>query len=119
MSAQICQVAAASTIREMKRHLTATYKDRWIGQGGPEAWSHRLPDLTPLDFFLCGYIKALIFMSPIDIEGALIARIAEAAATIRQQRGIFESTRTCQSLLCSCRLCIDVGGPTFEHRPMI
>jgi hypothetical protein len=40
----------------------------------------------------------------------------EAAATIRQQPGIFESTR--QSLLRRCRLCIAVGGRggrTFEH----
>jgi hypothetical protein len=39
------------------------------------------PELTSLDLFLCGYIKALIFMSPTDIEEALTARIAEAAAT--------------------------------------
>jgi hypothetical protein len=62
-------------------------------------------------------MKALIYMSPTDPEAALIARIAEAAATIRQQLGIFEST--CQSLLCRCGLCIEVGGRTFEQRPML
>jgi hypothetical protein len=58
-------------------------------------------------------------MSPIDIKGALIARIAKAAGTIRQQPGIFESTCTCQSLLCRCQLCIEVGGRKFEHMPMM
>ena len=86
MSAQTCQVAAASTKREMKsssesishRHLQRSL-----------AWPPRSPELTPLDFFVCGYMKALIYMSPIDLEEAVIARIAEAAATIRQQPGIF------------------------------
>jgi hypothetical protein len=54
-------------------------------------------------------------MSPIDTEVALITSSAEAAGTIRQQPGIFGSTR--QSLLCRCRLCIEVSGRKFEHRP--
>ena len=28
----------------------------WIGRGGPIAWHMRSPDLTPLDFFLWGYV---------------------------------------------------------------
>ena len=51
-------------------------------------------------------------MSPVDSGGDLIARITEAASTIRQQPGIFEPTR--QSLLRRRRLCIEVGGRTFE-----
>jgi hypothetical protein len=43
----------------------------------------------------------------------LIARIVEAAATIRQQPDIFEITR--QTLLRRFRLCIEVGGHKFEH----
>jgi hypothetical protein len=42
-------------------------------------------------------VKALIYTSPIDSEEEFIARIVEAAGTIRQQRGIFK--RTHQSLL--------------------
>ena len=38
---------------------------------------------------------------------------AEAAATIRQQPGIFG--RTPQSLLRRCWLCIEVGGRTSER----
>jgi len=64
-------------------------------------------------FFLWGHIKALIYMSPVGSEEDLIARIVEAAASIRQQASIFECTR--QSLLHRCRLCIEVGGRTFEQ----
>jgi hypothetical protein len=58
-------------------------------------------------------MKALIYMSPVDSEEVLIARIVEAEATIRQKPGIFEST--CQFLLYRCRPFIEVGGRTFER----
>ena len=61
------------------------------------AWPPRSPDLTPLDFFLLGHTKALIYMLPVDSEEALTAHVIKAAATIRQQPGIFECTH--QSLL--------------------
>jgi hypothetical protein len=57
--------------------------------------------------------KALIYTSPFDSEEDLIARIVEAAATIRQQPGIFECTS--QTLLLRCRLRIEVGGRTCEY----
>jgi hypothetical protein len=66
-----------------------------------------------MDFFLRNHIKALIYMSPVDSEEDLIARIIEVASTIRRQPGIFE--RTCHFLLRRRRLCIEVGGRTFEH----
>jgi hypothetical protein len=45
------------------------------------AWPPRSPDITPLDFFLWGHIKALIYILPADSEEDLIDRIVEAAAT--------------------------------------
>jgi hypothetical protein len=79
------------------------------------AWPPRSPDLTQMDFFLWGHIKALIYTSPGDSEEdrTRIARILEAATNFRQQPGILE--RTCPSQLRRCRLCIEVGGRTFEH----
>jgi hypothetical protein len=66
-----------------------------------------------MDFFLWGYMTALIDMLPVHSEEYLIVHIIEAVTTIRQQPGIFECTR--QSLLHCCRLCIEVDGHTFEH----
>jgi len=77
------------------------------------AWPPRSPNLSPMDFFLWSQIKALIYSSPADSEEDFIARIVEAAATITQQLGIFESSS--QSLLRRCWLSIEVGGRTFEH----
>jgi hypothetical protein len=44
------------------------------------------------DFFLSGHTEALIYMSLPESEEDLIAHTVEAAATIRQQPGIFECT---------------------------
>jgi len=53
------------------------------------AWPPRSPDLTPMDLFLLGHIKALIYKLSVDSEEALIVHIIKAAATMRQQPGIF------------------------------
>jgi hypothetical protein len=34
---------------------------RWIGTGRPIAWPPRSPDLTPLDYFFCGYVKNIVY----------------------------------------------------------
>jgi len=74
----------------------------------------RSPDLTPIRFFPCDNIKALIIMLPVDSKEDFIACIVKAAATIRKKPGIFESY---QSLQCDHQLCIETGGRMFEHLP--
>ena len=55
----------------------------WIGRGGTIAWPPRSPDLTPLDFSVCGYVKDKVFVPPLSaILEELRARITEAVATI-------------------------------------
>jgi len=44
------------------------------------AWPPRSLVLTPMDFFLWGHTKALIYMLPVDSEEDLIFHIVEAAA---------------------------------------
>jgi len=39
------------------RFLDAALPNRWIGRDGPTPWPPRSPDITPLDFFLWGYVK--------------------------------------------------------------
>jgi len=116
-----CVLAVLRTVKlgltdvgnQANTHLTATYKDRWTGRGGPMACPPRSPDLIRMEFFLLAHITALNYTSPFDSEEDLIACNVEAAVTTRQQPGIFERSR--HSLLRRCRLCIAVGGGTFEH----
>ena len=42
----------------VRRFLDATFPNRWTGRDGPTPWPPRSPDITPLDFFLWGYVKA-------------------------------------------------------------
>ena len=35
--------------------------DRWIGRRGPVEWPARSPDLTPMDFFLWGVLKDMVY----------------------------------------------------------
>jgi hypothetical protein len=51
-----------------------------------------------MDFFPWGHTKALIYTSPVDSEEEFIARIVDAAVTIRQQPGIFEHTHQSAAL---------------------
>jgi len=97
----------------VRAYLTAVFGDRWIGRGGPVTWPPRSPDLTPLDFFLWGLIKDLVYATPIESEEDLIARIVEAVHQVREMPGIFKRVR--QSMLRRCELCRDVNGTNFEH----
>jgi hypothetical protein len=105
-----CQVGAALMIWAIRSSSESTYHChlKWLLVW--TAWAcdmaPRSPDLTPMDFFLLGHIKALIYMLPVDSEEHLMARIIKAAATIRQQPGTFECTH-------QFWLCIEVGGCTL------
>lgn len=43
--------------------MDLVFPNRWIGRDGPILWPPRSPDLTPLDFFLWGYLKDKVFRS--------------------------------------------------------
>jgi hypothetical protein len=54
----------------------------WIGRSGPIAWPPWSPDLTPLVFFLWGYVKNIVYQVKINDLQHLKARIKEAVATV-------------------------------------
>jgi hypothetical protein len=41
--------------------LDATFPNRSVGRDGPTPWPPRSPDITPLDFFLWGYVKDKVY----------------------------------------------------------
>ena len=42
---------------QVRGFLNQTFPDLGIGRDGSIPWSPRSPDITPLDFFLWGYVK--------------------------------------------------------------
>ncbi|GBN01075.1 hypothetical protein AVEN_3628-1 [Araneus ventricosus] len=89
------------------------YPARWMGGGGPVAWPPRSPDLNPLDFFVWGQMTSLVYETPVDSAGDLLARIVVAADKIKTTPGIFDRVR--QTFLRRCELCNDTRGRHFQH----
>ena len=74
----------AHTDLDVREYLNEVYPNRWIGRGGPVQRPPRSPDLTPMDFFIWGKMKSLVYETPIETPEELVARVAEAAAIIRE-----------------------------------
>jgi len=64
--------------------LDATFPNRWIGRDGLTPWPPRSPHVTPLDFFLWGYVKDKVFSTPVPDITNLKIRITDAFATITE-----------------------------------
>ncbi|GFW92758.1 transposable element Tc3 transposase [Trichonephila clavipes] len=53
--------ATCHTARDTIDLLKDTFGDRLISSFGPVNWPPRSCDLTPLDYFLWGYVKSLVY----------------------------------------------------------
>lgn len=79
--------------RAVTNHLNRNFPDNWIGRNGPILWPPRSPDLTPLDYFLWGCIKEVVYRTPIQTEEECRRRIVEAFADIAgRQNDILRAT---------------------------
>jgi len=71
--------------------LGVTFSNRWVGRDGPTPWPPRSPDITPLDFFLLGFVKDKVFSTPVPDITNLKARITDAFAAMAED--ILKNTR--------------------------
>ena len=70
--------------------INEIFDEKWIGRGGPVAWSPRSPDLTSPDYFLWGFVKEpvmavapttpddmkeIIFRACIEITSQILAEV--------------------------------------------
>ncbi|KAJ4441815.1 hypothetical protein ANN_11674 [Periplaneta americana] len=62
--------------------LADTFSHRCIGRGGPTPWPPRSPDVTPLNFFLWGFVKDKVYRNP-------VTDIAELSGRIYREIGLF------------------------------
>jgi hypothetical protein len=62
--------------------LVITWTERWIGRGGPIAWSSRSPDLITLDFFLWDYVRNTVYQLKINDFQHLKAHIKNTVAKV-------------------------------------
>ena len=95
----------------VRNFLDTTFPRQWIGRRGAVEWPPRSPDLTPLDFFLWGHLKSVVFTTRPrtldDLKSSITNEMAKIHTSVIQ--------RTLESVLHRCRKCIEQNGGQFEH----
>ncbi|GFS85623.1 DUF4817 domain-containing protein [Trichonephila clavipes] len=77
--------ATCHTARAIIDLLKDTFGDRLISRLGPVNWPPRSCDLTPLDYFLWGYVKSLVYADKPQTLDHLENNIRRVIADIRPQ----------------------------------
>ncbi|GFX37292.1 putative DD41D transposase [Trichonephila clavipes] len=77
--------ATCHTTRATIDLLKDTFGDRQISRFGPVNWPPRSCDLTPLDYFLWGYVKSLVYADKPQTLDHLEDNIRRVIADIRPQ----------------------------------
>lgn len=88
--------AAPHYSREVRNFLDQMFGTRWIGRPpAPHHWPPRSPDLNPMDFYLWGAVKALVYRTgqPFRTPAHLRQCIVEAFDRIRRDRGVLRRVR--------------------------
>ena len=98
--------------RNVVRWLNNKFNQRWIGRNGPIHWPARSPDLNPLDFYLWGHLKSIVYSEPAATIEQLQNRINNAVQHM-QDTTDFEAVYN--SLVQRCNMCIRENGGIFEH----
>ncbi|XP_075710450.1 uncharacterized protein LOC142743511 isoform X2 [Rhinoderma darwinii] len=96
---------------QVRAFLDEQFPGKWIGRRGPVEWPPRSPDLTPLDFYLWGHLKAIVYAVKIRDVQQLKLRILEACASISS--AVLLSV--CEEWEKRVALTIQHNGQHFEH----
>lgn len=98
----------------VREHLNNCFPNSWIGRDGPIPWPARSPDLTPVDFFVWGRAKELVYTNiEINTREELIERINTAFDTMKQEMMLNVTTTQVRK---RARACIRNNGHHFEHQ---
>jgi hypothetical protein len=69
---RIKHVVAPHFSLQVSQYLNWHYGSHWIDHGHPHAWPPHLPHLTPLDFYLWGYLKDLVYQEKLHTWNKLL-----------------------------------------------
>ena len=108
--------APSTTFQSKCPQLFASqYPNRWIGRGNdaPVKWPPRSPDMTPLDYFLWGSLKTIVYSRPINNEEEMWERIQNAVNILKNDAELMQ--RVNLNFLRRINLCTYVNGGHFEQ----
>lgn len=91
--------------------LNRNFNEQWIGTYGPIRWPARSPDLTPLDFWLWGYLQDRVYLTVPQNVNDLRNRIIETCREI-PNNFILNATH---GVIRRCLCCIEHDGNQFEQ----
>lgn len=98
--------------REVREFLDETFFERWMGRRGTIEWPPRSPDLTPLDYFLWGHLKNVVYKTkPLDLED-LKRRIENECRRIEEIGCLHNVLNAFPQYLAYCQ---EVNGRQFKH----
>lgn len=95
----------------VRGYLNVHFREKWIGRRGAIEWPARSPDLNPLDFFLWGHLKSVIYCTPVACVEDLRNRITEACRKVTPEI----LTRVRSEFVNRLYYCQEVTGNQFEH----
>ena len=97
--------------RDVRAFLDENLQGHWIGRRGTFEFPPRSPDLTPLDSYLRGTLKDVVYRKKPAMLGDLRAEIRAACAAI----AINILTEVAQLTARRCNRCLAANGNHFEH----
>lgn len=95
----------------VKNYLDEQFPSRWIGPGGTKEWPPRSPDLTPLDFFLWGYLKDKVYGTNSRTVEELKIRIKEELEKVPVSM-LLNVEKSCVRRMLKCK---EANGGHFEQ----
>ncbi|KAK3888480.1 hypothetical protein Pcinc_007462 [Petrolisthes cinctipes] len=96
-----------------RAYLDTIYPNRWIGHGVPIRRPPRSTDLNPLDFYLWGNLKTLVYATEVQSWEDLWRRVCDGCEQIKHDPGILQCVR--ESMLRRVQACNAAHGGHFEH----
>jgi hypothetical protein len=98
---------------KVRAWLNDHFPQRWIGRSGPVEWPARSPDLTPLDFFLWGYVKSKVYPVVPKTLTQLKKNIRNVVRRLNRKPNMLTKVRKAWEL--RLKHCITIDGEQFEH----
>ena len=95
----------------MRAYLDENLPGQWIGQRGAVEFPTRSPDLTPLDFYLWGTLKDVVYRRKLASLAVLWEEIETACAAIHVDTFV----NVAQAAVRHNQKCLDTDGNHFEH----
>ncbi|GBN62121.1 hypothetical protein AVEN_124065-1 [Araneus ventricosus] len=96
----------------VKQYLVEEFGEHIIGYGNFQEWPPRSPDLTPMDFFLCGYLKQQMYATPPSTTLQDLQRhVAHACANVTSAM----QHRVQRDIQARIQMCVVADGEKFEH----